>query len=75
VADRADLHRVGEHNLGAWTSRILAIASALPVDSSTTRSSGAKLPANSCSAAGEVSMRPAERALPPSEIATSQKSR
>ena len=56
-------------------SRIRAIASALPVASNTTRSSAPGSPANSSNAAGRVAIRPAERARPPSAIATSQKSR
>ena len=56
-------------------SRMRAIASALPVASSTTRSSGPRLRANSASCAGSVPTRPAERARPPSAIATWQKSR
>src|SRR3954447_14577020 len=56
-------------------SRILAIANALPVASSTTRSVGARLCANSSSCCGVVAIRPAERARPPSAIATWQKSR
>jgi hypothetical protein len=55
--------------------RMLAIANALPVDSRTTRSSGARLEANSSSASRVVSIRPADRARPRSRIATSQKSR
>src|SRR3954447_1273 len=56
-------------------SRILAIANGLPVASSTTRSVGARLCANSSSCCGVVAIRPAERARPPSAIATWQKSR
>src|SRR3954468_1255919 len=56
-------------------SRILAIANALPVASSTTRSVGAKLRANRSKVSGVVAIRPAERARPPSAIATWQKSR
>ena len=58
-----------------WGSTIRAISKALPVTSSTTRSSRPRLPANSSSASGVVSIRPAERTSPPSAIATSQKSR
>jgi hypothetical protein len=47
-----------------------AIATALPVASSTTRSVGARLCPNSSSSAGEVFTRPADRARPPSAIAT-----
>jgi hypothetical protein len=47
----------------------------LPVASSTTRSSEPRLCANSSSSAGRDATLPARRALPPSEIATSQKSR
>src|SRR5215211_1992808 len=50
------------------------IASVLPVASSATLSSWPRLWANSSSSARVVFTRPAERALPPSEIATSQKS-
>src|SRR3954447_5098970 len=54
---------------------ILAIANALPVASSTTRSVGARLRANSSNCSGAVAIRPADRARPPSAIATWQKSR
>lgn len=47
----------------------------VPGGSSTTRSVGARLCANSSSCSGVVATRPAERARPPSAIATSQKSR
>src|SRR3954447_12033723 len=56
-------------------SRILAIANALPVASSTTRSVGARLCPNSSSCSGVAAIRPAERPRPPSAIATWQKSR
>jgi hypothetical protein len=52
-----------------------AISQALPVTSSATRSSAPRLCANSSIRSGLVSIRPAERTSPPSEIATSQKSR
>src|SRR6266511_6216226 len=56
-------------------ARMRAIASVFPVASSATRSSPARLSAQSLSSPGLVSILPAERAFPPSEIATSQKSR
>ena len=56
-------------------STILAISQAPPVTSSATRSSRSRLPANSSRASGDVSIRPAERTAPASQIATSQKSR
>ena len=56
-------------------SRIRAISHALPVTSNATRSLGARLCANSSSRSGVVAIRPAERTAPPSQIATSQKSR
>src|SRR5450756_1457344 len=49
-----------------------AMASALPVASSTTRSSAARLAAKSASSSGVVATRPAERARPPSATATSE---
>jgi hypothetical protein len=55
--------------------RIAAIASALPVASSATWSSAAKLAANNRSDSGVVSTLPAERIPSSSAIATSQKSR
>jgi hypothetical protein len=58
-----------------WGARILAIANALPVASITTRSSGARLCPNSSNCSGVVAIRPADRARPPSAIATWQKSR
>jgi hypothetical protein len=58
-----------------WGATIRAIATAFPVASSATRSSAARLRANSSSLAGLVSTRPARRTRPSSAIATSQKSR
>ena len=55
--------------------RIAAIAAAPPVVSSATSSSEPRLCANSSSSARRVLIRPAERSLPRSEIATSQNSR
>src|SRR6266540_7116348 len=52
-----------------------AIPSALPVASSATSSSPARLCANSASVSGSVCPRPASRTSPLSAIATSQKSR
>src|SRR3954470_9749370 len=54
---------------------IRAISHALPVTSSTTRSSVPRLCANSSITSGRVAIRPADRTLPCSAIATSQKSR
>src|SRR3954469_12706921 len=54
---------------------IRAISHALPVTSSTTRSSLPRLCANSSITSGRVAIRPADRTLPASAIATSQKSR
>jgi hypothetical protein len=54
---------------------IRAISHALPVTSNTTRSSVAKLCANSSMTSGRVPIRPADRTRPCSAIATSQKSR
>ncbi len=56
-------------------SRIRTIASALPVASRVTLSSGRSPPANASISAGAVPIRPAARTRPPSAIATSQKSR
>jgi hypothetical protein len=56
-------------------SRMRAIAQALPVTSSSTWSCTSRLWANSSSATGVVSIRPAERTSPSSTRATSQKSR
>ena len=56
-------------------SRILAISQAPPVTSNATRSADPRLRANSSSASCDVSIRPAERTAPASQIATSQKSR
>lgn len=56
-------------------SRIPAISHAAPVTSNATRSSRPRLWANSSSASGELSIRPAERTTPASQIAISQKSR
>ena len=56
-------------------SMIRAISQALPVTSSATWSCASRLCANSSSASGFVSIRPAERSSPSSTIATSQKSR
>src|SRR5438132_12939922 len=58
-----------------WPSRIRAIASAPPVASSATSSSGARLCANSSSSETELLTRPASRSPDSSLIATSQKSR
>jgi hypothetical protein len=55
--------------------RISAIASALPVASSATRSSGTRLSANKPSDSGVVAALPAERMPVSSTVATSQKSR
>jgi hypothetical protein len=53
-----------------------AIASALPVDSITTRSPRSRLSANNLSFSGSVETLPADRARSPDkQIATSQKSR
>src|SRR4051794_30269727 len=54
---------------------IRAISHALPVTSNTTRSSVVRLCAKSSSTSGRVVIRPADRTLPSSAIATSQKSR
>src|SRR5687768_10180597 len=54
-------------------SMIRAISHALPV--TTTRSTPARLCANSSNTSGRVAIRPADRTLPASAIATSQKSR
>src|SRR6185436_4319670 len=59
----------------ACGSRIRAIANALPVASSRTRSAGARLRPNSASCSGVAAICPAERARPPSAIATRQRSR
>jgi hypothetical protein len=56
-------------------SMIRAIAHALPVTSSATQSRGSRLCANSSSASGLASIRPAERNRPSATTATSQKSR
>jgi hypothetical protein len=58
-----------------WGSRIRAISPALPVTSKATTSVPARLAANSSSDSGLVAIRPAERTVPASAIATSQKSR
>jgi hypothetical protein len=55
-------------------SMIRAMASALPVASKATSSSGARLAAKTSSSSGREATRPAERRHPPSLIATSQKS-
>src|SRR3954468_9390082 len=57
------------------SSMIRAISHALPVTSNTTRSSVVRLCAKSSSTSGRVVIRPADRTLPSSAIATSQKSR
>src|SRR4051812_8437616 len=54
---------------------IRAIFHGLPVTSSATRSSAARLAANASSTSGRVAIRPADRTLPSSAIATTQKSR
>src|SRR3954466_4014320 len=56
-------------------SMIRAISHALPVTSNATRSSAARLAANASSTSGRVAIRPADRTLPSSAIATTQKSR
>jgi hypothetical protein len=56
-------------------SRMRAISHEFAVTSSATRSSGARLCANSSRRSAVVSTRPAERTEPLSQIATSQKSR
>ena len=55
--------------------RMRAISHEFAVTSSATRSSAARLSANSSRRLGVVSTRPAERTVPFSQIATSQKSR
>src|SRR3954447_2341906 len=54
---------------------IRAISHALPVTSNATRSSAVRLCAKISNTSGRVAIRPAERTLPSSAIATSQKSR
>jgi hypothetical protein len=61
--------------LATCGSMMRAISQAFPVTSSATRSLLPRLCANSSSRSGVVSIRPAERSSPSSEIATSQKSR
>ena len=61
--------------LATGGSRIATIAHAPPDTSNATRSSGPRLAASISSASGELSTRSAERTLPSSQIATSQKSR
>jgi hypothetical protein len=56
-------------------SMLRAISHAFPHTSNTTRSSAARLAANSSMTSGRVTIRPADRTLPSSAMATSQKSR
>jgi hypothetical protein len=67
---------VGDTTITATTCGSISrlISQALPVTSSATRSRASRLSANSLTAAGFVSIRPAERTPPRSAIATSQKS-
>src|SRR5262249_110132 len=75
LRDRPHLPRMPSTTSATCGARIPAIASASPVASITTLSSAPRLCANSSNSAGRVATRPALRAFPPSEIATSQKSR
>jgi hypothetical protein len=69
LGDRLEALRAGDHHA---TDLGLEEASALPVASSATRSVGARLSANSCSASGLVATRPADRTRPSSQTATSR---